>query len=103
MLAVGTPSACFLPARRYEFSYLTGLVELSVPIRGVFPADSSKPGAEYDVVPEEGQVMFGTLLEALFAFRKYPSLDDGQYFVISGVETADGCVTVLGRIVEIMK
>jgi hypothetical protein len=102
MLVVGTPSACFLPARKHQFQYVSGLLSLEVPIRGSFPDDHSKAGAPYDICPEKGQMLFGTLLEVLFAFRKYPRLEDNQYFVISAVEEDENSLRVIGRAIEVV-
>lgn len=103
MVIIGTPSACFLPARQYEFNYITGLVSLEVPVRGEFPEESPRAGEVYDICPEEGQVLFGTLLEVFFAFRKYPALEEGQHFVISAIESGSEVVAVIGRVIEGVK
>ena len=102
MLVVGTPAPSWMPAASYKFEHKTGLTEITVPIKGNYPADFSKQG-DYDICPEEGIILFGTLTEVLFAHRIYPALEKNQRYVISGLNIADGSITVVGRVVELLE
>lgn len=104
MLVLGTPSACFIPAAAYRLKEITGIQAVSVPIRGSYPEDSPQGGA-FDVCPEPGLVLFGTLLQTLFAFKAYPALLPGQLFALSGVEIneEDNKVVVIGRVLEFVE
>ncbi len=99
MYVVGTPSACLLPAAQYNLSCVTALTTLTVPIRGEFPEGSPR-GGTFDICPEPGVFLFGTLMEALFAYKVYPGLQPRELFVISGLEVDEGDIHVVGRIVE---
>lgn len=101
MFSVGVPSATFGPAKPRKFKELTGLTELAIPVRGSYPEDFGKEGT-YDICPEEGVFLFGLLTEALLAHSVYPSLEDDQLYVISGIDLKDNVLTVVGRVVEVV-
>lgn len=99
MYVVGTPSACLLPAAQYSFNCVTALTTLTVPIRGEFPEGAPR-GGTFDICPESGVFLFGTLMEVLFAYGVYPSLQPRELFVISGLEVDEDNLHVVGRVVE---
>jgi len=102
-MIIGTPAAGFMPARRHNFSYASALVSLEIPVRGVFPEGSQRAGALYDIYPEEGLVLFGTMLEVLFAYHKYPALNDDQFFAISAIEVEGDVISIVGQALEFVK
>lgn len=95
----GTPSASFLPASEYKFESVTGLVSLTLPIRGVYQ-EGPLAGNSYDICPKPGVFLFGTMSEVLFSFKIYPELTARQLFVISGVDLSeeDNELTIFGRV-----
>ncbi len=97
----GLPSAFFLPLGKYKFKQLTGLASVTIPIRGVFPEDSPASG-KYDINPEAGVLLFGTLTQALLGLGKYPTLASNQRFIVSGLELDGENITVVGRVVELL-
>ena len=99
MFDVGVPSASLGPAKAKKYKELTGLSELSVPVRGDYPDGFSKSGT-YDICPEEGVFLFGLLTEVLLAHHIYPALEEGQTFVIAGLDLQEEKVTLIGRVVE---
>lgn len=96
--AVGMPAAVLLPASRYKLKYRSEMVELKVPRQGVFPGDSSRPGASFNISPEEGLVLMGYLTEALFSQVQYPRLKEKEVFIISALEIEEDRVLVVGRV-----
>lgn len=99
---VGTPAPLFMPAGNHTFKEVTGLVDVSVPIRGEYPEGLPVSGS-FDLAPEPGVLLFGTMVQVLFALGKYPALEPSQRFVISGLEQQDEELVVVGRIVEIVE
>lgn len=102
MMVVGTPSACFMPAAKYKFRYVSELMSLTVPIRGT-RQDESPHGGTFDICPKPGVFLFGTLLEVLFTQRVYPALTENQRFVLSGLEVDGEELHVVGRIIEFLE
>jgi hypothetical protein len=100
--ATGTPSLMFVPAENYEVEYITDLVEVAVPIKGVFPDDYKKKG-EFNLCPEEGLFLEGTLLDVLFAFKAYPKLEGDERFVLAGRSTdvENNKLTLVGRVIRL--
>jgi len=99
MFTVGVPSASLGPATAKRYKELTGLSEISVPVRGSYPEDFSKDGT-YDICPSEGVFLFGLLTEVLLAHHVYPKLEKDQSFVIAGFDFQDDTITLVGRVVE---
>jgi len=97
----GLPTASFVPLAKYQFKTMPGMASVSVPVRGSFPDDGPFEGA-YDICPEPGVILFGTLTQAMLAFKRYPALDKNQRFVISGLELNGSDLVVLGRVVELV-
>jgi hypothetical protein len=102
LFSVGVPSASLGPAKPRKLKELTGLTELVVPVRGDYPAGFGKEGT-YDICPEEGVFLFGTLTEALFAHGVYPALKADELYIISGIDLKDDVLTVVGRVVEVVE
>ncbi len=100
-IVVGMPSANFLPLAKYKFKHLTGLASLTVPVRGTFPEDSGFKG-EFDICPSVGIILFGTLTQVMLALGKYPNLEEGQRFILSGLELDGENILVIGRVVELV-
>lgn len=99
MLHQGTPPPLFLPAMDHRFEFTSAIESLTVPIRGDFPQASGKTGS-FDICPEEGVILFGVLLEVLFAYRTYPKLTPKEGFVVLGLELIDNQISVMGRSVR---
>jgi len=101
MLAVGTPPPVFLPARSYKYEYVTSMESLSVPLRGEYPEASGRSGV-YDISPQEGVILFGTLMEVIFAHHAYPKMADNQRFTILGLEIEEdgNQISVMGRVLQ---
>lgn len=97
----GMPSAVLLPASRYNLTYLSEMVELKVPREGVFPEDSARPGASFNIAPEEGVVLMGFLTEALLSQIQYPRLKPNELFIISALEIEEANILVVGRVARI--
>jgi len=97
----GLPSASFLPLSRYKFKQLTGLASVTIPLRGEFPEDSPITG-KYNISPEAGVILFGTLTQVLLGLGKYPTLAENQRFIVSGLELDGENITVVGRVVEML-
>ena len=90
---VGTPPPVLMPARSHKLQYAGEVYMVTVPIKG----------ESYDICPEEGVFLFGTLVETLFALGKYPDLQDNQIFVILGVETEGEDISLVGRVTNILE
>lgn len=102
-IMVGVPSACILPAARYQFRQMSDLLTITLPARGFFPEESPFNG-QFDIAPEPGVFLFGKITEVLFAFDKYPKLEENQRFVLSGVELDDeDQVNLVGKIFEFVE
>jgi hypothetical protein len=98
---VGMPAAVLLPASRYNLKYISEMVELKVPRQGIFPDDSSRPGASFNISPESGVVLMGYLTEALLSEVQYPRLKEKEVFIISALEVEEDKVLVVGRVARI--
>lgn len=102
MNTVGTPAPLLMPAGQHKFKEVTDLVEVSVPIRGEFPEGIQMQGS-YDISPEKGVVLFGTLIQALFALNRYPAMSGDERFLISGIELQEEELVVVGRVVKLLE
>ena len=97
---VGTPAPLLLPAGSHKFEVITDMVEISVPLSGTYPEGLPVSG-DFNLAPEEGVLLFGTLVEVLFAYKLYPALEPDHRFVIAGMEKNEGNLTIVGRIVKV--
>lgn len=102
MAEQGTPPPVFMPARPYAFEFGSEVEEITVPLRGEYPKSSGRVGS-YDISPEPGSILFGTLTEVLFYFRSYPKLEDNERFVILGLDIAEGGITVVGQLLRFLE
>jgi len=100
---IGIPSACLLPVFRYKFEEITELRVIEVPLRGVYPQDSNFSGS-FNIMPEEGIFLFGTINAVLLSFGKYPKLNEDEIFVIAGLEkNNDDTLNIVGRILRFVE
>lgn len=95
----GTPPAVLLPALPYEFEFVSGIEDITVPLRGAYPESINKEGT-FDICPKEGVVLFGVLNEILFSYRSYPALKSDELFAILGLELDDDQISVVGRVIR---
>lgn len=102
-LSFGTPSAIFLPVGNYKLNSLTELVDITMPIVGTFREGSPRAGESYNIIPEDGVVLFGVMLEVMLYNGFYPTLGENHRFVIAGLDVSGATITVVGRIVEIVE
>ena len=102
MISVGTPAPMFMPAANHKFKDIVGMVEVVVPLRGEYPEGLPVSGP-FDIAPEEGVLLFGTMVQVMFAFKLYPALEPKQRFVISGMEQQEEELVIVGRIVEFVE
>ena len=103
-LVTGTPPALLMPARPHRFRFKSDLVNLVVPIRGTFPKTYNRVEGPFNLNPEPGVLLYGTMVDVLFAHIEYPSLEDNQRFVILGTELhdEDNEFHIIGRVVELV-
>lgn len=101
-IVTGLPAASFIPLGKYKFKHLTGLASVNVPVRGTYPPGCGIEGT-YDICPEPGAVLFGTLTQVMLVTGKYPTLEKNQRFVLAGIELAGDNIMVVGRVVELVE
>lgn len=92
----------FLPLAKYKLKHLTGLAQVTIPMRGTYPAESPLQG-EFDLCPEPGMILLGSLTQTIMALGKYPSLAPNQRFVAIAVELDGSDIRVVGRVIELVE
>ena len=102
MAEIGTPPPVMLPARAYKFTLSPDTFDITVPVRGEFPPGAGHDGT-YDICPEPGVIMFGTLTAVLFGFSKYPDLSDSERLVILGLNVTEDEITVVCQLMSFLE
>lgn len=104
----GTPSMVLLPARNFKFKVYKQEHTITIPRSGKYvdidPTFYSEKDGEFCLLDEESSIMYlPAISKALFAAKKYPSLESNQLFAPIALVFDKDTVDVVGQIVEMIE
>lgn len=112
----GQPGLVILPAKMYEMKTIVSSHTFSIPMSGKFSelypdffelTNKNTDTDAFEVVFTHGDkdcVASVAIVEVLFAAKKYPSLEDNQFFSISTVvvDKKNNLLHIIGSILEVI-
>ena len=106
-LKSGIPGMVLLPARNYKFVVSEQVHIITVPRKGsYYDLDSTffkEDDGEFELYNSETNIMYlPAIPKILFATKKYPDLEDDQYFVPISLVFKEDVVEISGMIISVV-